>query len=132
MPFSSEALSLVGTVVAAILTLFACSYVIGDNLLFRLAIYLFIGVSAGYAGAVAIENIIYPQLILPIQAQILGIPVANPLDLGIRLILSLLLLNKLNPTAARFGNPVMALVVGAGAALAVIGVVQGTILPQEI
>jgi hypothetical protein len=39
-------------------------------------------------------------------------------------------LNKLNPTAARFGNPVMALVVGAGAALAVIGVVQGTILPQ--
>lgn len=130
MPISNEALPLIGTAVAAALTLFAFSYLLGDNVLFRLAIYLFIGVSAGYAGAVAVESIVAPQLILPLQAQIMGNPPTNPLDLGVKLALSLLLLNKLNPKAARFGNPVMALVVGAGAALAVVGVVQGTILPQ--
>lgn len=130
MPLDGQGFSIIGTAVAAVLTLLVFSYLLGDNALFRLAIFLFIGVSAGYAGAVAVEEIIYPQLILPVQAQILGIAPANPLDLWVKLALSLLLLNKLNPRAARFGNPVMALVVGAAAALAVIGIVQGTILPQ--
>lgn len=131
MPLGNDALSMAGTVVAAILTLLVFSYLLGDNALFRIAIYIFIGVAAGYAGAVAVEDIIYPQLILPLQAIIMGATTPTiSLNLGMKLILSLLLLNKLNPRAARFGNPVVALMAGAGAALAVLGAVQGTILPQ--
>lgn len=130
MSLGSDMLTLLGTAVAAILTLMVFSYLLGDNALFRVAIYLFVGVAAGYAGAVAVEDVVYPQLILPVQALITGASSTGSLDLGVKLLFSLLLLNKLNPRAARFGNPVVALMAGAGAALAVLGAVQGTILPQ--
>ena len=55
-----------GLLAAAALTLITLSYAIGDHPFFRLALHLFIGVAAGYAGAVALEDIILPQLIYPI------------------------------------------------------------------
>ena len=130
MALSNDLLSLLGLIFAAVLTLLTLSYVIGDNPLFRLAIYLFIGVSAGYVAAIAIDEIIYPQLILPIQAWWLGAPTIDFADIIIRLLLTLLLLTKLFPRTAPIGNPVTAMLVGVGAALALGGAVQGTILPQ--
>ncbi|MBI4732607.1 MAG: hypothetical protein HY781_10900 [Chloroflexi bacterium] len=49
-----------------LLTLMVLSYLIGDNPAFRVAIYLFIGVSAGYAAAVAWNQVLMPRLFLPI------------------------------------------------------------------
>lgn len=130
MPISNDFLSILGLSIAGILTLLTLSYVIGDNPLFRGSIYLFIGVSAGYVAAIAIDEIIWPQLIFPIQAWLLATPVLDLPELIIRLLLSLLLLTKLFPRIAVLGNPVSALLVGIAAALALGGAVQGTLLPQ--
>lgn len=126
----SESLALLGAGLAALLTLATLSYIFGDNIVFRLALYLFVGVAAGYAAAVAVEDVIFPQLIDPVIALAIGAPILDMGELSVRVVLTLLLLTKLSPRTARFGNPVTALLVGVGAALAIGGAVQGTILPQ--
>ena len=130
MPIDNAFLSVLGLSLAGLLTVLTLSYVIGDNPFFRGSIYLFIGVSAGYVAAIAIDEIIWPQLILPIQAWIFAVPILNFPELLIRLLLTLLLLSKLYSRTATLGNPVTAMLVGIGAALALSGAVQGTLLPQ--
>jgi len=130
MPAGNDLLSLLGVGLAALLTLVTLSYVFEDHALFRVVVYLFVGVSAGYAGAVAIEEIIIPQFILPVQGAFVGAPQIDGFDLIARTGLTLLLLTKLWPRTAALGNSVTAMLVGVGAALAIGGVVQGTILPQ--
>ena len=46
------------------------------------------------------------------------------------LLLGILLLAKLSPRTANLGNPAMAFLVGTGAAVAILGAVFGTIIPQ--
>ena len=48
----------IGGVIAFLLTLSILSYALGDNFIFRLAIHLFIGVTAGYVLAVTFSNIL--------------------------------------------------------------------------
>lgn len=127
---ATDLLSQIGLVVAAGLTLITLSYVLSDNLVFRLVLYLFIGVAAGYAAAVAIQDIVLPQLVYPVLDYATGLSSIDLIEFGIRALLSVLLLAKLSPRTARLGNPVMAMLAGLGAALAVGGAVQGTILPQ--
>jgi hypothetical protein len=126
----SDLLSQAGIFAAALLTLITLSYAFGDHPVFRVVLYLFIGVAAGYAGAVAIEDVILPQLVFPVLDAWNGVFQIAPADLIIRVVLSALLLLKLSPRAANLGNPVTALLAGVGAALAIGGAVQGTILPQ--
>ncbi len=130
MPISADALSQIGLFVAAALTLITLSYAVGDNPLFRVVLYLFVGVAAGFAAAVAIEDVILPQLAYPILDYLAGAPRLELADLAIRIVLSVFLLFKLSPRTARLGNPVTAMLAGVGAALAIAGAVQGTILPQ--
>jgi hypothetical protein len=126
----SDLLSQAGIIAAALLTLITLSYAFGDHPIFRVALYLFIGVAAGYAGAVAIEDVILPQLVFPVLDAWNGVFQIAPADLIVRVVLTALLLLKLSPRAANLGNPVTALLAGVGAALAIGGAVQGTILPQ--
>ncbi len=126
----SDPLAIIGLWVAGLLTLFTLSYLFSDNPLFRTAIYLFVGVSAGYVAAIAIDEIIWPQLMLPMQAWWAGTPILDLGEILIRLALTLLLLTKLFPRVARLGSPVMGMIVGVGAALALVGTIQGTLLPQ--
>jgi hypothetical protein len=125
-----QTLSMLGLWLAALLTVFTLSYAFGDNPLFRGAAYLFVGVSAGYAAAVAVEDVLFPYLIDPILALAVGTPVIDPGELAVRGGISVLLFAKLSPRTARLGNPVTALLVGAGAALAIAGALQGTLIPQ--
>lgn len=126
----NDVLTQAGVLVAAALTLITLSYAIGDHPVFRVALYIFIGVAAGYAGAVAIQDVVLPQLVYPIIDSISNVATIDIVDLSFRVLLSLLLLTKLSPRTARLGNPVTALLAGVGAALAVSGAVQGTLLPQ--
>lgn len=121
-------LELVTGIVSFIFTLMIFSYLVGDNPLFRIAIHIFIGVSAGYAAVVSIYQVILPNLIMPL---ILGDNMERIL-LAFPLVLSLLLLLKLSPGAARLGNPSSAYLVGAGAAVAIVGAVTGTLIPQVL
>ncbi len=130
MQFNAELITQIGLFTAAALTLITLSYAFRDNPIFRAALYLFVGVAAGYSAAVVIQDMILPHLIYPILDEIAGTPTIDLLDLSVRAGLTLLLLFKLSPRTARLGTPVTALLAGVGAALAIGGAVQGTLVPQ--
>lgn len=121
---------LIGILIGLALTLAVFSYIFGDNPLFRIAIQLFIGVSAGYALVVAWRLILWPQLFRPMFEGSLELP--DWLLLIPPLIFILLLFTKLFPSVARWGSPSVAFLVGVGMAAAVGGAIQGTIIPQVI
>ncbi|MEX2143785.1 MAG: hypothetical protein WD740_04265 [Anaerolineales bacterium] len=130
MELSLELLSQIGLFVSAALTLVTLSYAIGDHPIFRVVLYVFIGAAAGYAAAIAVQDIVLPQLVYPLLDEIAGTPSLDLTELAVRGVLAALLFAKLSPRTARLGNPVIALLAGTGAALAIGGAVQGTILPQ--
>jgi hypothetical protein len=117
---------ILGLFIGLILTLMVLSYIIGDNFLFRLAIAIFVGVASGYAAILVIYNVLWYQLIVPLLTN----PTTN-LQLTVpAVLLGIWLLTKGSSRLARFGNPVLAFLVGVGAATAVGGAIFGTILPQ--
>ena len=117
---------LIAGIVAFLFTLLIFSYLIGDNPLFRIAVYIFVGVSAGYVASVAWRQVIWSDLFFPL---IMGTSAQKAL-LTIPLILSALLLTKVSPRLTQLGMPTMALLVGVSAAVAVGGAVSGTLFPQ--
>lgn len=127
---TTDLLSQAGVLVAALLTLITLSYAIGDHPVFRVVLHIFIGVAAGYAAAVAVQDIVLPQLGYPLLDLINGVGQIDLIDFGLRAFFSVLLIAKLSPRTSWIGNPATALLAGVGAALAVGGAVQGTILPQ--
>jgi hypothetical protein len=117
---------LIAGLIAFLLTLMVFSYLIGDNPLFRIAVYVFIGVAAGYVAAVAWWQVLWPDLLLPL---ITGAP-ATRVALVIPLVLSGLLLMKAWPPLTRLGMPALGMLVGVASAVAIGGAVQGTVFPQ--
>jgi len=123
MSFSAE---LVSGLAAFLLTLFVLSYLIGDQVLFRVAIYIFVGVSAGYVASVAWHQVLSPQLVRPLLYG----DANEKLLILFPTLLVLLLLFKAIPMTSRIGTPSVAFMVGVGAAVAIGGAVTGTIIPQ--
>ena len=117
---------LVWALVGFVLTIMVFSYLFGDNILFRIATYIFVGVSAGYAFVVVFYHVLLPRLIEPL---LLGSMLERAL-LVIPLIMAGLLLTKISPRLASLGKMPMAFLVGVGAAVAVGGAVFGTLLGQ--
>jgi len=117
----------ISALIGLFLTLLIFSYLIGDNPLFRGAVYLFIGVSSGYAAVVVWHQVLVPKLFQPLLSadpnQLL--PVVVPLGLGVSL------LAKLSPRIGWLGSFAMAMLVGVGAATALSGAVIGTLIPQS-
>jgi hypothetical protein len=117
-------LDIVGGLIGFLLTLMVLSYLIGDNAFFRVAVYLFVGVAAGYAAAVAWWQVLMPRLVTPLiygPDRVLAL---------CGLILGILLLMKLSPRTSRLGNPAVAYLVGVAAAVGIGGAVIGTLIPQ--
>jgi hypothetical protein len=117
---------LISGLIGFLLTVMVLSYLIGDNLLFRLATYIFVGVSAGYIATIAIR-----QVILPFLGQF-----NLKMDLGLFVLLlipvlfSVLILMKISPRLSWLGGPAVGYLVGVSAAVAIGGAVLGTLLPQ--
>lgn len=119
-------IELISGFVGFILTLLVLSYLIGDNPLFRSAVYVFVGVASGYAAVAAWHYVLLPRLFQPLAS-------ADPAQLTfviVPLVLSLTLVTKLSPRIAWLGGFAMALMVGVGAATALSGAVIGTLIPQ--
>jgi hypothetical protein len=114
-----------GVWVAAILTLVVYSYLLGDNLLYRLAEHLFVGVAAGYAAVVAFHGVLVPKLLAPLAED----PQAHLLLL-VPLVLGIMLLAYLAPRLRWLSALPLAFIVGVGAALAVGGAITGVLIPQ--
>jgi hypothetical protein len=117
---------LIAGVIAFLFTVMVLSYLIGDNPLFRVAIYIFVGVSAGYVAVVAWWQVIWPNVIM---RALTGTPTERGL-LAVPVLLGGLLLMKAWPPLSRLGMPAMGLLTGAAAAVALGGAVSGTLLPQ--
>jgi hypothetical protein len=127
-------LDFIEMIVAAFITVMILSYVIGDNVLFRIATYLFIGIASGFAGAIAWENIVKPTLVQPLidDGFTKLLSPEGALTFLIPWMLALFMLFKLSPRLSRFGGFPVALLVGVGAAVVVGGSITGTLIPQSI
>jgi hypothetical protein len=125
-------LDLVAGILGFLFTLLIFSYVLGDNPLFRIAVYIFVGVSSGYIAAVAWWQIIMPRLVYPLMSAIAS---GTLLDLGLILVPALgalLILMKASSRLADLGRVVMAFIVGAGASVTIAGALMGTLIPQVL
>ncbi len=131
-------IELIGTILAALLTVMVLSYLIGDNPLFRVATHIFIGITAGYSGAIAWHNILGPNLVDPLLAGGLsGILDGSALSgaqgvliIGAWILIAMLLL-KLSPSTSRWGSLPLVIMVGVGAGVVVGGAITGTLIPQS-
>jgi hypothetical protein len=115
---------LIGVLIGFVLTLFVYSYIWRDNPLYRLAVHILVGVSAAYAAVVVGQAVFQPLAQEWLQAGTVA-----PLWI-VPLIFTLLLLLKLLRPLAWMGNSAMALLVGVGAAVSLVGAIAGTLLPQ--
>jgi len=123
-----------GAVIGFLLTIMVLSYIIGDNFLFRLAIHIFIGVASGYAAVLVFYNVLWNQVIVPLLQFFVGGAPPDALGSVARIlpavVMGVWMLAKISPRLARVGNPVLAFLVGVGAATALGGAVLGSIFPQ--
>jgi len=110
-----------------LLTLMVLSYLLGDNIFFRFAAHLFIGVTAGYVVLLISNQILWPYLIRPIINGTLP----DALWLGVPLILIFMLLLSQFKQFTWIGSLPLAYMAGLAAAIAVGGAVFGTLLPQS-
>jgi hypothetical protein len=118
-------IEIISALIGFLLTLMVFSYLIGDNPLFRIAVYLFIGVSSGYAATIVVHYVLIPRLGL-FQSNDF-----NELLLAlIPLLFGVTLLAKLSPRISWIGNFAMAVLVGVGASVAIGGALLGTLMPQ--
>lgn len=120
-------LDFIWTIIGFLLTLLVFSYLLGDNPLFRFAAYLFVGVTAGYLGAVLLYQVLIPKLLWPL---LIGTTTEKILA-GVALLLSLLLIARLFPSLSAASSIPMAYLVGSGAAVIIGGAVLGTIFAQS-
>lgn len=113
-------------VVSFLLTVMVLSYLLGDNVFFRFAAHLFIGLTAAYVVLLIFNELLWPYLINPlitgtwIERLWLVIPVV---------IIILLFLSQLD-RFKWFGRIPLAYLAGMGAAITVGGAVFGTMIPQ--
>ena len=83
MVISPDQINLVTGLISFLFTLLIFSYVLGDNPLFRIAVYIFVGVSSGYIAAVALWQVIMPRLVYPLMSAITS---GTMLELGLMLV----------------------------------------------
>lgn len=115
----------IGAIAGFVLTLMVFSYLLGDNILYRLAVYILVGLSAGYITIVTVESVLLPWF-----RATLG--TGTPLNIGIGLLpvlLATFLLLKTSSRLGQLGNLALAVIVGIGAAVGLAGAVSGTLIP---
>lgn len=115
----------IGLIIGFVFTLMIFSYLLGDNFLYRLAVYVFVGFTAGFIAIVTVESVIIPWFDTTLFSG-----EAPRIGLGfIPIAIALLLLFKTTQRLGRLGNYGMALIIGVGTAVALVGAVVGTIIP---
>jgi hypothetical protein len=119
---------LAGLIIGLLLTLFIYSYLVGDNPLYRISVHLLVGVSAAYAVVVVVR-----QLLLPIWQQVQADPASPDSVIWlVPILFMLMLLARRLPSVSWLGNASLALLIGVGAAVALLGSLTGTLWPQIV
>jgi hypothetical protein len=109
-----------------ILSLMVFSYLLGDTLLFGIAMYTLVGVTAGFTVVVLLQKVILPMAISPLSA----LPQTSALLALVPLVLSVLLVWLLFKKSSRLSGIPLAFLGGVVAAALIIGVTRGTLVPQ--
>jgi hypothetical protein len=112
--------------VGFLLTVMVLSYLIADNIFFRLASSLFVGLTAGYLTILIINEILRPYLWTPLVS---GSWTARAIILIPILLIALLCLGQFSGFSKLGGIP-LAYLAGLAAALTIGGAVFGTLIPQ--
>lgn len=128
-----ENLDLIAGWVSLVLTLLVFSYILGDNVLYRLALHVLVGVAAGYTVVVATESVLIPWLNETLLAASDGRSTATMMAIRmvgvIPFLLAALLLLKYSTRFAPIGNLGLGVIIGVGVAVAIIGAIAGTVIP---
>ena len=115
----------IGLIIGLVLTLLIYSYLIGDNPLYRIAVHILVGVSAGYATIVVVQRVV-----LPVMLDAQENPQVSAINWLIPLIFIILLFLRRLPRLGWISNLTLALLVGVGTAVALVGALSGTLIPQ--
>lgn len=109
------------------LTLFVYTYLIGDTFLYRLAVYIFAGLTTGFIAVITWDSVLLPW-IEAMQTGGLGAVIFGliPPLLALILLISPRVLPGIGLILRRL---VLAFLIGVGAAVAVVGAVSGTLIP---
>ena len=121
-------LDLITGAISFLFTLLILSYVIGDNPLFKIGTYIFVGVSAGFIAAIAVWQVVIPRLVSPLIST--SVSITEKGVLLVPLLGALLLIMKISPRLSGMGRIVMAFLTGVGAAVTIAGALTGTLMPQ--
>ncbi len=112
-----------GTLIAAILTLFIFSFLYKDNPFYKFAEYLLVGISVGYLIVISIKTIVLPKLYYPIFRQ-------GDLLYLVPGILGIFMFLRFFPKLSWLSRISMALIIGAGAGVSIPAVMQAQIYTQ--
>jgi hypothetical protein len=123
--------TLIGGIVASLLTLMVFSYLLGANPLWRIAQSLLVGVSVGYVSLVVLTQVVAPQVARVIQPAEGAAP-ADRWFAAVPIALGLLLLLRLAYPGAWPSSLGLNLVVVVGASLALGGALAGAVIPQAL
>jgi len=114
------------------LTLAVYSYLIADNPLYRAAVYIFAGLTAGFVTVVTWQSFLSPWLADLQDVQSIPELVVDALPILFVTVLTLRPLPVLRALTGPLRRIVLAFLIGVGAALAVVGAVTGTLLPLAV
>lgn len=118
----------ISLIIGFVLTLMVFSYLLGDNLLYRLAVYVFVGLVAGYTTVLTVESVLIPWFSSTLNSS-------DPVIIGlgiIPLLVGVALLMKSSSRLGRLGNLGIGLLIGIGAAVAIVGALTGTLIPLAL
>lgn len=113
----------IGIIIAAILTLCIFSFLYRDNPFYKFAEHLLVGVSVGYVLVIALNTTVMPKLINPVFKE-------GRFDYIIPGILGLFMLVRFFPKIAWLSRISIALIIGAGAGVAIPATIQAKIFAQ--
>ena len=122
-----EQIDLIAGWASLVLTLMVFSYILADNVLYRLAVHILVGAAAGFVAVTAATDIIIPWF----RATLIdneGVPAAAAFGL-IPLLMFVFLVLKLTPRYAYIGNAGLVFVMAIGVGVSIVGAVLETIIP---
>lgn len=117
----------IGLWAGLVLSLMVFSFVLGDNFLYRLAVYVFVGLAAGYVAVVTVESVILPWVYATVLQT--DAPLITRVAGAIPILFGVLLLLKASPRLGYLGNLALAFIIGVGTAVAIVGAISGTLIP---
>lgn len=121
---------LIGTWVAATLTIAIFSFLYKDNPLYRAAEHIYVGLSAGFAVIYAWAFDVYPMLIDSFKGHLSAHDYLEAYILIIPALLGIIMLLRSVPKLVWLSRWPISFTIGIGAGLGLIASIQGYLLPQ--